>query len=70
MVTEEEREKGGNLFDVELLQGSDSGKRVEHSAAEEHGGGSGGGSCSHLLFASCTRSSIGKIFGRKWGRTL
>lgn len=51
MVIEEEREKGGNLFDVEVLEGAESGERVEHSVAEERGGGSGGGggSCSHLL---------------------
>lgn len=67
MVIEEEREKGGNLFDVEVLEGAESGERVEHSVAEERGGGSGsgggGGSCSHLLFASCTLVEDGNFWG-------
>lgn len=68
MVIEEEREKGENLFDVEVLEGSEIGERVEHSVVEERGGGSGGcggggGSCSHQLFASCTLVEDGNFVG-------
>lgn len=49
MLVEEEREKGANRFEVELLGAEERGERMEHSVAEEnHGGGGGGGSGSDL----------------------
>lgn len=67
-VIEEEREKGENLFDVEVLEVLESGERVEHSVAENRGGGSG--SCSHLFFASCNFVVCWKFLGSKMGKNI